>query len=112
MNDTLNKRKWKFSKIEHSIQIDGFNCGVFVCIFIERFFKRKSLKFEFSDESLIEYRFRMNTELKKNSLIKFCSLCSFNLKPTEEYLKFDCIHKYHLKCSGRKNIFDNCPQCS
>jgi hypothetical protein len=111
-NEILKGRKWITKIVEHTIQNDGYNCGVFVCIFLKLFFEGKSLFFDCDENKMEKYRLSINAKLKENTSNSFCSICSFDIIEDDEFLKCNCFHKYHYKCiKDNDAIFVNCPQC-
>lgn len=109
----LNK-KWKIETINHSIQRDSNNCGVYVCQFLKLLLKGKELFFEDSPDDLKKLREEINLTFKKNSLKNYCSFCGNTLNIEEEMLSTNCNHHYHANCSAmilKSKLNFYCPLC-
>lgn len=109
------KKKWKLDNIDHPIQTDGSNCGVYVCRFLEEIMNgKKKFIFDNSPGELIRYRQKICYVLKTNSSKNFCSFCGRTISQNDEVLKDNCSHLYHLNCNAnelksKKNFI--CPLC-
>ena len=59
-----NFEDWEFKVDEESTprQRNGFDCGVFVCMFADYLFKSKTL--QFSQEDVTDYRRKMKADIK------------------------------------------------
>ncbi|CAF0935905.1 unnamed protein product [Brachionus calyciflorus] len=81
----LAKKKWKLDNIDHPIQTDGSNCGVYVCRFLEEIINgKKKFIFDNSPGELIRYRQKICYVLKTNSSKNFCSFCGRTISQTDE----------------------------
>ena len=59
--------EWSYDLVEHSIQSDSFNCGVFICIFIEKFIDYVyNNTFDTSAANLLKIRKSMAQTLETN----------------------------------------------
>lgn len=108
------KKTWKFGQLNHSIQRDSINCGVYVCKFFELLINKKPLQFDDSLNELKIYREKMNILFRNNSKTNYCSFCGDNLKKDDDILKNSCFHRYHSDCSlvklkSKQNFI--CPIC-
>jgi len=64
----INNNKWQKYQIDHAKQKDGFNCGVFCLIFIERFLELNlNYENEISSDFLTSYRKNIY-----DTLVNFC----------------------------------------
>ena len=111
----LAKINWKMGEIQHPIQKDGNNCGVFVCRFYEQLVSgRKIISFDNSLQESMKYRKRMCFEFKRKSKLNFCTFCAKDIQLSDEILKTACRHRYHADCRElnleNKNEF-KCPIC-
>ena len=65
----INKVKWvEDVSLEHTKQKDSCNCGIYICIFIERFISSVySYNFQDSPDLLLAYRRQMHQKLVDNA---------------------------------------------
>ena len=56
---------WKKETIDHPMQSDNFNCGVFVMNFIKQFILTSKINFTTDPPSLMAYRFIAETKIKE-----------------------------------------------
>jgi Ulp1 family protease len=59
-----NLQPWSILNLNHSIQTDGFNCGVFICFFLEKIMKNESLVL--NNMSIDEYRHVIRNKIISN----------------------------------------------
>ena len=59
--------KFTYELINHTIQNDNTNCGVFVCLFYENLLFKKDLEYQHSDESMKDARLNIYKLLKSKS---------------------------------------------
>jgi hypothetical protein len=59
--------KWTCKNVNHSVQNDSVNCGVFICVFIQRFIEMvQDFSFDSSKENLLNLRKHIADTLSKN----------------------------------------------
>ena len=70
---TLEKLQWKLHRVEYTKQIDDFNCGIFLLIFMEKLSKTKAysklkfIYFENDVKSLNKYRLTVDSLFKQHA---------------------------------------------
>ncbi|CAF0878791.1 unnamed protein product [Brachionus calyciflorus] len=106
--------------IEHSLQKDSINCGVFVCFFLNQLLNNKPLIINNSIKNIFDYRMLIMNVLKGFSAKSFCSYCGENLTEKDDVLYGNCNHKYHNECKLFKEKYSlklkefeefDCPIC-
>ena len=86
------------------LQVDSYNCGVFVCLFFQFLIENKIDFFSASKEINIDnYRNFVKETIQQNSKIEVCCICHSNKTGFTSLFKkklvtFDCNHKFHDKC--------------
>jgi len=114
ISKTKHLKNYNFSpkKVDHQLQTDGYNCGVFVCYFYEILVGKNLQNFQ-KKTNIDQYRISIIEILKSNSDIKACCLCGKTLGVINNVFKnvkkFGCGHKFHLSCI--RQCTNNCKSC-
>lgn len=88
---------WKCGNIDHDYQKDSFNCGVFICLFIEAILNERSL-INLEDPNL--YREKMKDFLGENSddMTQICVHCG-DIVSNSKFKCSDCNRPACIGCS-------------
>jgi len=106
-NSSIRLKTTQFTKVKlnHQIQQDSYNCGVFVCYFFEILITKNYALFNRCID-IQKYRTYIQKRLREFSNIKICCICQLQdkkenpfirkFKPSLKVLK--CKHKFHIDC--------------
>jgi hypothetical protein len=104
--------KLKSKIVNHQLQTDDYNCGVFVCYFYATMIENKFPNFDIKID-IDDYRTHIKEIFKSNSYIKACCSCGKTLSIISNVFKnvkkFDCGHKFHISCINQ--CFNDCQVC-
>lgn len=82
----LSREGWNIYTPQHDVQIDGYNCGIYVCMFFENILKEKELTNLKIKDARCKYKELLLRKLDKSilciycsssqSLVNFCKICA------------------------------------
>jgi hypothetical protein len=96
----MSTKQWSSNNLNHSIQEDNINCGVYICFFATNLLCGQS-SLDIHKKDIILYRIKIKQTLQKNSTFKSCCKCDkvSLIKKNDKWIKTkSCLHRFHGEC--------------